>query len=140
MAAETYRWLKWEFCVWRVPLRGGVRWPETSGLYVFARLESKTKEAPRYRALRVGQCLDFSARLPTHERWKEAEQLGMTHVHTRVVESQSLRDKIECLIWKEFDPPLNRIAPKGCRRYLERLERAGGLQERIREIREALYE
>lgn len=139
MAAETYKWLKWQFSVWRVPLRGGERWPESAGLYVFARLESKTKEAPRYTALRVGQCLDFSDRLPTHERWKEAVQLGMTHVHLREVKSQARRDQIECLIWNEFDPPVNRNAPKGCRRYLRKLKKEGGPQDLIRELQEALY-
>ena len=65
--------------------------------------------------------------------------MGMTHVHVRVAGSPSRRDKIECRIWDEFEPPMNKVSPEGCRDYLRMRKKEGRLRRLIRRIREALF-
>ena len=120
MAARVAKWLDYEFEV----CDPAGNWNEVPGLYVFAGVESGPQGTRRWRALYVGQTQDFSDRLPNHGDWSEAQDLGATHIHARVEESEAKRDQIECEIWKAFQPPLNEIAPPGCRRHLARLKKA----------------
>ena len=135
MSSNTAKWLRWRFDVYSYSYD---HWPEEPGVYVFARLDSKPHTTPRWKVLYVGQCRDFSDRLSDHERREEAKRQGMTHVHIRVVNSPSRRDRIECRIWAEFEPPMNKIAPEGCRDYLRMRQREGRLRRLMRRIRETL--
>ena len=60
-----------------------------------------------WRPLYVGKTQDFSARLPTHERWLEAVLLGATHIHARTEGNSWLRMLIEQELIETFRPPLN---------------------------------
>lgn len=78
-------------------------WLAKAGLYIF----SYQDKDGIWRALYVGQTDDFSDRLPTHERLKEAVRLGATHIHTRVVPLQADRDTLERALIRHLLPPMN---------------------------------
>lgn len=111
------RWLDHDFQV--CDPRG--RWLARPGLYLFASLETDRQGVRRWRALYVGKTQDFSDRLPTHEDWPEAVQLGATHIHALVLNKAAERARLECLIWDKYRPAMNEIAPPGCRELLKRL-------------------
>ena len=78
-------------------------WYAVPGVYIFTFEEVGVGWHPLY----VGQTDDFSARLPSHERLNEAIQLGATHIHTRVVNSQQERDSLERALIHQLRPPMN---------------------------------
>ena len=123
MADAAARWLDYDFQVFSGP-PGSVRWNEVPGLYIFATLVKNRQGARQWRALYVGKTQDFSDRLPTHENWPEAAQLGATHIHARVVNQAADRTRLECLIWNKYSPVLNEKSPEGCRELLERMRGA----------------
>ena len=74
MASTVVRWLSHEFTVYE----HSADWNEVPGLYIFAELLSGAEE---WIAHYIGQTDSLRTRLPTHEDWPVAEQLGATHVH-----------------------------------------------------------
>ena len=85
MANEVVTWLGYDFKVWKAD---AVRWNDVPGVYIFAGLNSQGHWTPVY----VGQTESLVDRLPSHEKWPEAEQRGATHIHARAEESDTRRD------------------------------------------------
>ena len=84
----TAWWLDYEFTVYEDVFAD---WPEVGGLYVFASREKTSLVGPRWLPLYVGRTRNFCTRLPTHERWQEAQRLGATHLHLRVEPEEAKR-------------------------------------------------
>lgn len=78
-------------------------WNEVPGLYVFAGQNLQGQWYPLY----VGQAESLAERIPRHERWAEAVQLGATHVHARVVQDATTRDAVEERLIQLYQPRLN---------------------------------
>ncbi len=98
--SESVTWLSHEFTVYDPKTTD---WNEIAGIYIFAGLNAQELWVPLY----IGQTDDFHARLPSHERWTEAELLGATHVHAMVVSLAASRDTIEKELIQAYQPPLN---------------------------------
>ena len=77
-------------------------WNAVAGLYIFAYADSKS-----WYALYVGQTTDFSDRIPGHELWDNAVQLGATHIHALKVSQAATRDKWEKMLIQNLQPSLN---------------------------------
>ena len=92
-------WLTYDFNVYE----HGANWNAVAGLYIFAGLNS----AGQWVALYIGQATSLAERIPTHERWQEAVQLGATRVHARVEAQAATRDLIEAALILNFQPVLN---------------------------------
>ena len=58
-------------------------------------------------AIYIGQTDNFRNRIPSHEQWTPAMQLGATHVHAITVEQAATRDQIERLVIATYQPVLN---------------------------------
>ena len=80
-----------------------ITWNRVAGLYIFAYRTDQTN----WHALYVGQTDDFSSRIPSHERWYEATQLGATHIHALVVLQVANRDKWEKMLVQNLRPQMN---------------------------------
>ncbi len=78
-------------------------WNEVGGVYIFAGLNAQGLWRPHY----IGKAESFSNRLPGHERWEEAVQLGATHVHAMVVQEEATRAAIERELISAWRPSLN---------------------------------
>ena len=78
-----------------------------SGLYIFARLHRDWRGTLLWRALYVGKADNFSIRLHNHERWEEANLLGLTHIHIHVEKNALRRSLIERELIKAVQPLLN---------------------------------
>ncbi len=78
-------------------------WNAVAGLYIFAGTNSEGQWFPLY----VGQAGSLAERIPTHERWQEAVQLGATHVHAKVVSLKATRDSLEDQLIQAYQPVLN---------------------------------
>ena len=101
--AETVKWLDTPFTVYE--LKGD--WNEVPGLYVFAGLVKGRLGTHQWHAYYIGQTEDFSVRLPTHESWPAAVQLGATHVHARVERKAVERERLEKELIRNYQPNLN---------------------------------
>ena len=55
----------------------------------------------------IGIADDLRDRIPGHERWKEAVELGATKVMAHTQENQAVREAEEKALIKHWDPPLN---------------------------------
>lgn len=77
-------------------------WYGVPGLYIFS-----YHSANGWYALYVGKAESFQARLPTHERLREAVQNGATHIHALVVHQPSTRDQWERMLIQTLQPPMN---------------------------------
>jgi excinuclease UvrABC nuclease subunit len=77
--------------------------PDKKGVYIIAGLNQANKWVPLY----IGQSSSLAERPATHERWKEAESLGGTHIHYRVVQHQEDRNNLEELLIRTYQPRLN---------------------------------
>lgn len=99
----TARWLEWDFGVYE----HDVNWPAIPGLYVFAAPASGGPADHPWRAVYVGQTTSFASRLPTHENWPEAVQLGATHIHARREDEEDMREAIERRLVEALQPPMN---------------------------------
>jgi excinuclease UvrABC nuclease subunit len=97
--SEKISWDGHEFSI-HVPL---VNWSAAAGIYVFTGLNQAKKWVPLY----IGQASSLAERLANHERWSEAQRLGATHIHAKVVPHQSQRDQIEKQLIQAFQPRLN---------------------------------
>lgn len=96
-------WIKYEFEV----LKKEGKWNKVGGLYIFAGLLTDPQGIDQWFPYYIGQTGDFSDRIPNHEKWEEAVQLGATHVHARVVKTPLARGLIERELISSFQPPLN---------------------------------
>jgi len=97
---ERVEWLAYEFTVYPAT---GVTWGEAPGVYIFAGRDPQNQ----WQAFYVGQTDSFRRRVPGHERWKAAAQLGATHVHARVEKQTLQREGIVRELIQAFRPPLN---------------------------------
>ena len=97
------KWLEWEFQVFP-PTED---WNEVAGLYVFAGPHLDLVHGKLWKAYYIGGTNSFRSRLPTHEKWSEAEQLGSTHIHLLVVPEGLMRHLMEERLIAYYRPPLN---------------------------------
>lgn len=96
----TVKWLSYEFTVYE---KDGGRWHDVPGVYIFSGIGRNNL----WNAFYIGKCESFSDRLPTHERWYEARQIGATHVHALGVSQEATRASIEQALIAAYQPPLN---------------------------------
>ena len=98
--ADTARWSSYEFDVYSAE---NTTWYNKAGVYIFCGITPKNQ----WKAYYIGQTESFLERLPNHERWDEAAQLGATHVHALVVEQAASLGMIESELIQSYRPPLN---------------------------------
>ncbi len=96
---KTVSWLNHQFTVYTK----SATWNDVAGIYIFARINGRGQ----WEALYVGQADSLRTRIPGHERREEAERLGATHVHAKVVPLAATRDSLEAELIQAFQPPLN---------------------------------
>lgn len=96
----TVTWGSWDFTVYA---QGGA-WNDVPGVYIFAGVP---EYADSFVAFYIGQTDDFSDRIPDHERWPAAVQLGATEVHAMVEHNDEIRDLIEQSLIEVYQPQLN---------------------------------
>ena len=101
---ETASWIDCKFTVYEP---SSVIWHEVPGLYVFAFRGKADPAHHQWRAVYVGRTHNFATRLPNHEKWQEAERLGATHIHARVIQPEGAREVLEHLLILEYQPILN---------------------------------
>ena len=77
-------------------------WSNAAGVYIFCGLTERG-----WRPFYIGQAQSFNGRIPNHDRWWEAVQLGATHVHAKVVPQAAMRDAIEEKLIGIYKPTLN---------------------------------
>ena len=96
--------VSWGGYVFEVYHASQTNWNNVPGVYIFAGLSA---DAQWWHAKYVGQTKSFASRLANHERWYEAEQVGATHIHARVVQNPFERTTIETVLIQTLGPPLN---------------------------------
>jgi excinuclease UvrABC nuclease subunit len=99
MSANTVNWGGYEFDV----CKQTANWNDVGGIYIFTGLNQQG----RWRAFYIGQAQSLKDRIPDHERWDEAVQLGATHVHARAVSQEATRDTVEAELIAAYQPALN---------------------------------
>jgi len=97
--SDTAQWAGVTFNVYR---HAG-EWNDVGGVYIFCGLNSSGQWVPIY----IGQTDSFRNRIPRHEQWIPAVQLGATHVHALVVQQAAEQEQLERLLIATFRPPLN---------------------------------
>lgn len=102
MTVSTAQKAVWGFYEFGVYL-SSTTWNTVGGIYIFAGLNANNRWVPLY----IGQAKSFAERLPCHERWMAAKQMGATHIHAMVVPVQDKRDQIEAFLVQAFQPHLN---------------------------------
>ena len=104
----TATWLnRYTFNVLKLPIEWS--WiPEIGGLYIFARQGDSGLSYLGWQPLYIGQTNRLHTRLPKHEDWQEARQLGMTALHYMRQENESSRLSIEKELIRHYQPILNR--------------------------------
>ena len=98
--ADTVNWLSYEFTVYE----RNTNWNNVGGIYIFTGLNLQNLWVAYY----IGETGSFSTRIPSHERWFQAVQLGATHVHARGESLEASRVAVEIELIQNFDPPLNK--------------------------------
>jgi hypothetical protein len=78
-------------------------WSPAAGVYIFA----FAADPAHWCALYVGQTDNFRARIPNHELWAQAVQLGATHVHALEVRRANIRDIFERGLIESLKPMMN---------------------------------
>lgn len=101
---ETVIWAGYQFLVYTPK---AARLVNSGGLYVFAKLTTDWIGNRSWKPLYVGQAISFSGRLTSHERWSEAENLGMNQIHLMVEQNPFSRDNIERYLIENLQPHLN---------------------------------
>ncbi len=96
---DKVNWLNHEFTV----CKPDASWNDVGGVYIFCGINSKNQWQPYY----IGKTDNFRNRIPSHEQWKSAAQLGATHIHAMTVQTEAMRDKIEKELVQTWKPPLN---------------------------------
>ena len=92
-------WLSHGFTIYQPP----TQWNNVAGIYIFVGVNSQNQWDPLY----IGQADSFQDRIPSHEQWEPAVELGATHVHAMVVPLEANRDTIEKELIQAYQPPLN---------------------------------
>lgn len=100
--SDTASWLSYTFTVYP---HVGTTWNNVAGIYIFVGINRQNQWEPYY----VGQCDSFQNRMPSHERWDEAQALGARHVHALAVSKQEERDAVEKALIRAYQPPLNTL-------------------------------
>lgn len=95
----TCNWNGYDFTIYDP----STTWNDVAGVYIFAGVAPNKN----WNAYYVGICDSFKTRLPNHERWDEAVQLGATHIHAMPVPLQADRERIEKELIAWAQPPLN---------------------------------
>lgn len=109
---HKYPWADWQFEVHPYYTEN---WPDTGGVYIFARSIPDMPEAlvdphTTWEALYIGKATSIKTRFDGgHEKWDDALDLGFTHVHILWVDDSEseLRKSIEALLIDRYQPPLN---------------------------------
>ncbi len=101
----TATWLTYTFTVYP---HAGTSWNSVAGIYILTGVNRQNQWEPLY----IGQCDSFLSRIPSHERWDEAQALGARHIHALVVSKQEDRDIIEKALIRAYQPPLNDLLKK----------------------------
>ena len=96
---DTANWSGYEFVV----CNQEGPWADLGGVYIFCGVSSDSHWVPIY----VGETGNFRTRIPSHERWNQAKQLGATHVHAKTVVREAERKALEEFLILAFQPPLN---------------------------------
>jgi len=81
-----------------------VTWYDVPGIYIFAGLNVQGLWFPVY----VGKTDSMAGRLPNHEQWQAAAQLGASYVHARVVQDPDSRTLLEVALIQAYTPTLNK--------------------------------
>ena len=103
--ADTVHWLgQEEFLVYEGDTTG---WNDTSGVYVFARIDLNRQGGGQWVALYIGQTESFAERFSKHEKWPEAARQGSTHIHAKTVAGDAARKALERRMIDRYKPPLN---------------------------------
>ncbi len=97
--STTVRWLTYDFTVYTPD----TSWNEVAGVYIFTALDDQKRWIPLY----VGQADSFRTRIPSHEQWNPAVQLGATHIHAMEVPLTANRDMVEQDLIQAYQPSLN---------------------------------
>ena len=100
MVNSICKWASYTFTVFTMD---GTTWNDTGGVYVFTGVTPQNQWKAHY----IGITQSFRDRHPDHERWKEAQRLGATHVHAMVESQEATRLRIEKELIAAFQPPLN---------------------------------
>lgn len=95
--------VKWEGYNFEVYDPSQTTWNDYPGVYVFAGINPVNQWVPLY----VGQADSFRNRIPSHERWTQAAQMGATHVLAITVPQVAIRDGLERGMIATFQPALN---------------------------------
>jgi len=77
-------------------------WTDRSGIYMMCALQGRLW-VPKY----IGQAASFKKRMCNHDQWGPAQRLGASHVLATVVSTQAERDRLEGILIRELQPPLN---------------------------------
>lgn len=105
-----YPWAEYQF---EIHLRETPNWPDTGGVYVFAKSIPDVPGAlfnphTTWNALYIGQTESFSNRIhDDHEKWMDALDRGFSYVHILRVDDPELRESIEALLIDRYQPRLN---------------------------------
>ena len=104
-APQVVSWGGYEFASYD-PSR--TNWNDVPGVYIFAGM---SVDGRWWQAKYIGQTKSFKERLGrgnhSHERWREAMDLGATHVHARVVRDDMERKGLEAMLIETYNPKMN---------------------------------
>ncbi len=92
-------WSSFQFTVYTA----NTTWNDVAGIYIFCGLNPQNQWVSLY----IGQADSFRKRIPSHEQWSQAVQLGATHIHALVVPQAASRDTIEEHLIETYQPVLN---------------------------------
>ena len=95
----TAAWKGHDFYVYA----NNANWRDVPGVYIFAGLHQEGEWYPLY----IGKTESLSERLPTHEKWSDAQLLGATHIHARVERVRETRVALEKELVAAHLPKLN---------------------------------
>ena len=101
--SQTVNWDSHEFTVYGPQ----TSWNEVGGIYIFAGATKDWTGNLQWRAFYVGKTQNFATRLPNHEDWLAAVQLGATHIHARTEEQANVRAQLEQNLIQKCQPVLN---------------------------------
>ncbi|SRR6266498_650429 len=83
--------------------RHGDNWNAVAGVYIFCGINEQGQWSPLY----IGQAESLAQRIPNHDRWRAAAQLGATHIHALVVPDEATRAEVEAELIRAYQPRLN---------------------------------
>ena len=98
----TCKWLNFDFNIYDFISQWSNK---VGGIYIFSGPASDKPNVwyPYY----IGKAESFAARIPYHDKWSPAVQLGATHVHALVVQQEETRKLLESLLIEKYNPSLN---------------------------------